>query len=75
MRPFIEFAIVIGVMLSVLAMFIIPLGFVMMFLNSLECSRQWENSGLLSKYETFGGCTVSKDGKIWLPSSAYREVM
>ncbi len=75
MRPFIEFAIVVVVILSLLAMVVIPLGFGMVFLNSLECSKQWKNSGLLSKYETFGGCAVSKDGKIWLPSSAYREVM
>lgn len=40
-----------------------------------SCYAAWEDSGLQVRWSAIGDCQVSEDGKIWLPSTAYREVL
>lgn len=38
-----------------------------------RCHTTWKDSGYLAKYSFFAGCRVSRDGIIFIPSSAVRE--
>jgi hypothetical protein len=39
-----------------------------------SCRQQWEHSGFQSEYSFMTGCMISKDGKVWIPADAYREI-
>ena len=39
-----------------------------------SCQQRWEHSGFQSEYSFMTGCRISKDGKVWLPESNYREI-
>ncbi len=39
-----------------------------------ECRAKWQDSSFQYRYSLFGGCQISADGKVWLPSENYREI-
>jgi hypothetical protein len=43
-------------------------------LQSVSCHNTWKDSGYQADYTFTGGCRVSKDGVVWLPQGAIREV-
>ena len=41
--------------------------------TSVSCSSKWAHSGFQVDYGIMKGCTISKDGKTFIPEENYRE--
>lgn len=35
------------------------------------CYAQWKDSGFEAEWTLYGGCRISKDGKVWISSEVY----
>lgn len=59
---------------AIMAAFIGVLLALIFWANSIACTSQWKDSGMLSRFELFGGCQIKLPGGTWIPASAYREI-
>ncbi len=64
------------VLIGLVVIFAVFMGllFIAYHMERAECRAKWESSTFEHRYSFFGGCQISKDGKIWLPSENYREI-
>lgn len=44
------------------------------YLIGASCHSQWAKSGFAVEYGFIAGCTISKDGKTFIPADNYREI-
>lgn len=42
-------------------------------LEEKQCTAQWNNSGMESRYSFFGGCQIKTAKGVWIPAKNYRD--
>lgn len=50
------------------------LGFGAYTMERIGCEAKWEHSGFQVQFGAWSSCTISKDGKTWIPAENYREI-